>query len=50
MFFNLFFHGAEAFKEYYSDTERPLNTRYRCSGLGEHRTLVPSGHLRRRLH
>ncbi|MBL8290302.1 MAG: polysulfide reductase NrfD [Bryobacterales bacterium] len=41
MFFNLFLHGAEAFKEYYSDTEHLLYTRYWYSGLGEHRTLVP---------
>ncbi len=41
MFFNLFFHGAEAFKEYYSETEHLLFTRYWYSGLGEHRTLVP---------
>jgi Ni/Fe-hydrogenase subunit HybB-like protein len=41
MFLNLFFHGAEAFKEYYSDTEHLLFTRYWYSGLGEHRTLVP---------
>jgi molybdopterin-containing oxidoreductase family membrane subunit len=41
MFLNLFLHGAEAFKEYYSDTEHLLYTRYWYSGLGEHRTLVP---------
>ena len=41
MFFNLFLHGAEAFKEYYSDTEHLLYTRYWYSGLGTHRTLVP---------
>jgi molybdopterin-containing oxidoreductase family membrane subunit len=41
MFLNLFLHGAEAFKEYYSDTEHLLFTRYWYSGLGEHRTLVP---------
>lgn len=41
MFFNLFLHGAEAFKEYYSDTEHLLYTRYWYSGLGGHRTLVP---------
>ncbi len=41
MFLNLFLHGAEAFKEYYSDTEHLLYTRYWFSGLGEHRTLVP---------
>ncbi|HVX67976.1 MAG TPA: NrfD/PsrC family molybdoenzyme membrane anchor subunit [Bryobacteraceae bacterium] len=41
MFLNLFLHGAEAFKEYYSDTEHLLYTRYWYSGLGGHRTLVP---------
>jgi molybdopterin-containing oxidoreductase family membrane subunit len=41
MFFNLFLHGAEAFREYYSDTEHLLFTRYWYSGLGEHRALVP---------
>jgi molybdopterin-containing oxidoreductase family membrane subunit len=41
MFLNLFLHGAEAFKEYYSDTEHLLFTRYWFEGLGEHRTLVP---------
>lgn len=41
MFLNLFLHGAEAFKEYYSNTEHLLFTRYWYSGLGEHRTLVP---------
>lgn len=41
MFLNLFLHGAEAFKEYYSDTEHLLYTRYWFQGLGEHKTLVP---------
>jgi molybdopterin-containing oxidoreductase family membrane subunit len=41
MFLNLFLHGAEAFKEYYSNTEHLLYTQYWYSGLGEHRTLVP---------
>jgi molybdopterin-containing oxidoreductase family membrane subunit len=41
MFLNLFLHGAEAFKEYYSNTEHLLYTRYWYEGLGEHRTLVP---------
>ena len=41
MFLNLFLHGAEAFKEFYSDTEHLLYTRYWYSGLGEHKTLVP---------
>jgi molybdopterin-containing oxidoreductase family membrane subunit len=41
MFLNLFLHGAEAFKEYYSDTEHLLFTRYWFEGIGEHRTLVP---------
>ena len=34
MFLNLFLHGAEAFKEYYSDTEHLLYTRYWFQGLG----------------
>jgi molybdopterin-containing oxidoreductase family membrane subunit len=41
MFFNLFLHGAEAFKEYYSATEHLLYTRYWYQGLGGHRTMVP---------
>lgn len=41
MFLNLFLHGAEAFKEYYSNTEHLLFTKYWYSGLGQHRTLVP---------
>jgi Ni/Fe-hydrogenase subunit HybB-like protein len=41
MFLNLFLHGADAFKEFYSDTEHLLYTRYWFLGLGEHRTLVP---------
>src|SRR5271157_2629317 len=41
MFLNLFLHGAEAFKEYYSGTEHLLYTRYWYSGLGHHTTLVP---------
>ena len=41
MFLNLFLHGAEAFKEFYSDTEHLLFTRYWYSGLGNHTTLVP---------
>ena len=41
MFLNLFLHAAEAFKEFYSDTEHLLYTRYWFLGLGEHRTLVP---------
>ena len=41
MFLNLFLHGAEAFKEFYSNTEHVVYTRYWFLGLGEHRTLVP---------
>ena len=33
MFLNLFLHGAEAFKEFYSDTEHLLFTRYWYLGL-----------------
>lgn len=40
-FLNLFLHGAEVFKEFYSGTEHALYTRYWFLGLGEHRTLVP---------
>ena len=41
IFLNLFLHGAEAFKEYYSNSEHLLYTRYWFEGLGQHRTLVP---------
>jgi Ni/Fe-hydrogenase subunit HybB-like protein len=41
MFFNLFLHGAEAFKEYYSGTQHLLYTKYWYQGLGGHTTLVP---------
>jgi len=41
IFLNLFFHGAEVFKEYYSNTEHSLYTRYWFEGIGTHRTLVP---------
>ena len=41
MFLNLFLHGAEAFKEYYSNTQHLLYTRYWYYGLGGHHTLVP---------
>ena len=34
MFLNLFLHGAEAFKEYYSNTEHLLYTRYWFEGRG----------------
>lgn len=41
MFLNLFLHGAEAFKEFYSGTEHLLFTQYWYWGLGAHRTLAP---------
>jgi molybdopterin-containing oxidoreductase family membrane subunit len=41
MFLNLFLHGAEIFKEFYSDTEHLLYTQYWFLGINEHRTLVP---------
>jgi molybdopterin-containing oxidoreductase family membrane subunit len=41
IFLNLFLHGAEAFKEYYSNSEHLLYTRYWFQGIDEHRTLVP---------
>ena len=40
-FINLFLHGAEAFKEYYSNTQHALYTRYWFQGIGNHHTLVP---------
>lgn len=41
MFLNLFLHGCELFKEYYSDTEHLRNTLYLWTGLGEKAPLVP---------
>jgi Ni/Fe-hydrogenase subunit HybB-like protein len=41
MFVNLFLHGAEAFKEYYSNSEHLLHTEYWFEGLAGHGTLVP---------
>lgn len=41
MFLNLFLHGAEVFKEFYSNTEHLLYTKYWFLGLNDHRTLVP---------
>jgi Ni/Fe-hydrogenase subunit HybB-like protein len=41
MFLNLFLHGAEAFKEFYSNTQHLLFTRYWYFGIGRHHTLVP---------
>src|ERR1022692_2607338 len=41
MFLNLFLHGAEAFKEFYSNTQHLLFTRYWYFGVGSHYTLVP---------
>jgi Ni/Fe-hydrogenase subunit HybB-like protein len=41
MFVNLFLHGAEAFKEYYSNSEHLLYTRYWFEGVAGHGTLVP---------
>jgi Ni/Fe-hydrogenase subunit HybB-like protein len=41
IFLNLFLHGAEAFKEYYSNSEHLVYTRYWFEGIGSHRTLVP---------
>jgi molybdopterin-containing oxidoreductase family membrane subunit len=43
MFFNLFFTGAEIFKEVYSDTEHRVFTDYLYFGIGEHKTIVPFG-------
>ena len=41
MFLNLFLHGAEAFKEFYSNTQHLLFTRYWYFGVNGHHTLVP---------
>ena len=41
MGFNLFLTGAEVFKEFYSNTEHLIYTRYLFLGLEGHRTLVP---------
>jgi Ni/Fe-hydrogenase subunit HybB-like protein len=41
MFLNLFLHGAEAFKEFYSNTQHLLFTRYWYFGINGHHTLVP---------
>lgn len=41
IFVNLFLHGAEVFKEYYSNSEHLLYTRYWFEGIDAHRTLVP---------
>ncbi len=41
MFINLFLLGAELFKEFYSQTQELLYTKYLWFGLGEHRALVP---------
>ncbi len=41
MFLNLFLHGAEAFKEFYSNTQHLLYTRYWYLGLGSHHTMGP---------
>src|SRR6516164_5152736 len=41
MFLNLFLHGAEAFKEFYSNTQHLLFTRYWYFGVNGHYTLVP---------
>ncbi len=41
MFFNLFLLGVELFKEYYSNTEHLVFTKYLYTGLHGHRTVVP---------
>ncbi len=43
MFFNLFFIGAEIFKEFYSDTEHFIYTKYLYFGVDGHNTIVPFG-------
>lgn len=41
MFLNLFLLGAEVFKEFYSNTEHVVYTRYLWFGIGENDALVP---------
>jgi molybdopterin-containing oxidoreductase family membrane subunit len=41
MFVNLFLHGAEAFKEYYSNTEHLLYTRYWFQGIDARSCRMP---------
>lgn len=44
MFINLFLFGAELFKEYYSDTEHLIHTRYLFSGIHGHASpIAPYG-------
>ena len=43
MFFNLFFTGAEIFKEFYSNTEHFVYTQYLYFGVQGHNTIVPFG-------
>jgi Ni/Fe-hydrogenase subunit HybB-like protein len=40
MFINLFFFGAEVFKEIYSDTEHLVHLKYLFVGVGENRDIV----------
>ena len=40
MFINLFFFGAEVFKEIYSDTEHLVHLKYLFIGVGENRDIV----------
>ena len=40
MFFNLFLMGAEIYKEFYSDTEHFIYTKYLFFGIGEHNKIV----------
>ena len=41
MFLNLFLFGVEIFKEYYSNTNHLVHTKYLYTGLHEHTALVP---------
>ena len=43
MFINLFFFGAEVFKEIYSDTEHLVHLKYLFIGVGENRDIVLYG-------
>ncbi|MBN1222767.1 MAG: polysulfide reductase, partial [Candidatus Aminicenantes bacterium] len=45
MFINLFFFGAEVFKEIYSNTEHLVHLKYLFKGIGSNRDIVAYGWL-----
>ncbi|GAB4309457.1 MAG: polysulfide reductase NrfD [Myxococcota bacterium] len=45
MFINIFLSGAELFKEFYSDTEHIIYSKYLYFGIGEHKAIVIYGWL-----